>query len=138
MIRTLRTRRSLSSARAFSCIITFCLVGFPLLFASASGPTPVFLPQVNYSSGGSYANSVAVADLNGDGIPDIVVVNCYCGRVTGVGTLGDVVMELGNSLYQKSADRYIAVRPVPIEKLQRAWRNTLGLRDPPPIYENIY
>ena len=39
----------------------------------------------------------------------------------------DVVMELGNSLYQKSVDRYIAGEAVPIEEVQRAWRNTLGL-----------
>src|SRR6266496_4330522 len=29
----------------------------------------------------------------------------------------DVVMEFGNSLYQKSVDRYIAGEPVPIEKV---------------------
>src|SRR6266566_7383679 len=38
----------------------------------------------------------------------------------------DVVMELGNSLYQKSVDRYIAGEVVPIEEVQRAWRSTLG------------
>jgi len=50
----------------------------------------------------------------------------------------DVVMELGNSLYQKSVDRYIAGEAVPIEDVQRAWRNTLGLGDPPPIYGDLY
>jgi len=50
----------------------------------------------------------------------------------------DVVMEFGNSLYQKSVDRYIAGEPVSIEKVQRAWRNTLGLGDPPPIYGDLY
>jgi len=50
----------------------------------------------------------------------------------------DVVMEFGNSLYQKSVDRYIAGEPVPIEKVQQAWRNTLGLGDPPPIYGDLY
>ena len=50
----------------------------------------------------------------------------------------DVVMELGNSLYQNSVDRYIAGENVPIEEVQRAWRNTLGLGDPPPIYGDLY
>ena len=50
----------------------------------------------------------------------------------------DVVMEFGNSLYQKSVDRYVAGEAVPIERVQRAWRNTLGLGDPPPIYGNLY
>src|ERR1051326_3381597 len=50
----------------------------------------------------------------------------------------DVVMEFGNSLYQKSVDRYIAGEAVPIEDVQRAWRNTLGLGDPPPIYGDLY
>ena len=50
----------------------------------------------------------------------------------------DVVMELGNSLYQKSVDRYIAGEAVPIKEVQRAWRNTLGLGPPPPIYGDLY
>ena len=50
----------------------------------------------------------------------------------------DIVMELGNSLYQKSVDRYVAGEAVPIEELQRAWRNTLGLGPPPPIYGDLY
>jgi hypothetical protein len=64
----------------------------------------------------------------------------------------DIVMELGNSLYQKSVDRYVAGEAVPIEEVQRyiageaipieevqrAWRNTLGLGPPPPIYGDFY
>ena len=50
----------------------------------------------------------------------------------------DVVMEFGNSLYQKSVDRYVAGEAVPIEEVQRAWRNTLGLGPPPPIYGDLY
>ncbi|HXJ86712.1 MAG TPA: hypothetical protein VMS18_07850 [Candidatus Binatia bacterium] len=50
----------------------------------------------------------------------------------------DVVVEFGNSLYQKSVDRYIAGEAVPIEQVQLAWRNTLGLGDPPPIYGDLY
>jgi hypothetical protein len=50
----------------------------------------------------------------------------------------DIVMELGNSLYQKSVDRYVAGEAIPIEEVQRAWRNTLGLGPPPPIYGDLY
>lgn len=42
-----------------------------------------------------------MADLNGDGIPDIVVVNCYCGRVTGVGTLG-VLLGNGDGTFRNA------------------------------------
>ncbi len=50
----------------------------------------------------------------------------------------DIVVELGNSLYQASVDRYIAGEAVPVADVQRAWRSTLGLGPPPPIYGNLY
>jgi len=50
----------------------------------------------------------------------------------------DIVMELGNSLYQKSVDRYIAGEAVPVSAVQQAWRNVLGLGPPPPIYGDLY
>jgi len=50
----------------------------------------------------------------------------------------DIVMEFGNSLYQKTVDRYIAGEAVSIKEVQRAWRNILGLGPPPPIYGDLY
>jgi FG-GAP-like repeat len=41
----------------------------------ATADTPLFLSPVVYESGGSVATSVAVADLNGDGKPDLVTSN---------------------------------------------------------------
>jgi len=51
----------------------------------------------------------------------------------------DIVMEFGNSLYQKSVDRYIAGEDVPLEQVEKAWRNTVGSIGPPsPVSAWIY
>lgn len=51
----------------------------------------------------------------------------------------DIVVEFGNSLYQKSVDRYIAGEEVPIEQVEKAWRNVVGSFGPPsPVYEWFY
>ena len=39
----------------------------------------------------------------------------------------DIVLEMGNSLYQESVDRYVRGEAVPLEHVQKAWRNTIGL-----------
>jgi hypothetical protein len=51
----------------------------------------------------------------------------------------DIVVEFGNSLYQKSVDRYIAGEDVPIGQVQKAWLNTVGGIGPPsPVYASLY
>ncbi len=51
----------------------------------------------------------------------------------------DIVMEFGNSLYQKSVDRYIIGEDVPADHLQKAWRNLAGAVGPPsPVYGSLY
>jgi hypothetical protein len=51
----------------------------------------------------------------------------------------DIVVEFGNSLYQKSVDRYIAGEDIPFASVQKAWRNVAGAIGPPsPVYELFY
>jgi hypothetical protein len=51
----------------------------------------------------------------------------------------DIVMEFGNSLYQKSVDRYVSGEEVPIEQVQKAWLNMGGVVGPPsPVYRSLY
>lgn len=55
------------------------------------------------------------------------------------GRVDDIVVEFGNSLYQKSVDRYIAGDDIPFAQVQQAWRNVAGAIGPPsPVYELFY
>ena len=54
-----------------------------------------FKPAVAYGSGGLYADSVAVADVNGDGKGDILVANCGFPKITKCAN-GNVGVLLGN------------------------------------------
>jgi hypothetical protein len=51
----------------------------------------------------------------------------------------DIVVEFGNSLYQRSVDRYISGENIPFAQVQQAWRNEAGMiGPPPPVYEAFY
>jgi hypothetical protein len=51
----------------------------------------------------------------------------------------DIVVEFGNSLFQKSVDRYIAGESVPFEQVEKAWRDMAGSVGPvSPVYGEFY
>jgi hypothetical protein len=51
----------------------------------------------------------------------------------------DIVMEFGNSLYQKSVDEYVSGKDVPLERVQKAWGDIVGaLGAPSPVYPALY
>jgi hypothetical protein len=55
-----------------------------------------FQPAVNYESGGRFPESLAIADVNGDGEPDLLVPNCTTDNGCSDGGPGAVGVLLGN------------------------------------------
>jgi hypothetical protein len=53
--------------------------------------------------------------------------------------VNDVVIEMGNSLYQEVLDRYIAGENVPVDQLRKTWENQLGAPggNPTPPYHGL-
>lgn len=53
--------------------------------------------------------------------------------------VNDIVVEFGNARYQNIVDRYIAGENVPVEQVQRAWRDPVGAFGPvSPVYGEFY
>src|ERR1022692_4299000 len=105
MTRKLNNNYSLRVVAAFIAILTFLIAAVVLAQTPGAGQPTVnantvlapagisFLPAVAYDSGGSYPEFLAVADMNGDGRPDVVVVNYYSYSV-------DVLLGNGNGTFQ--------------------------------------
>jgi hypothetical protein len=65
--------------------------------STMSGPN--FAPAITYDGGAFGTNSVAVADVNGDGKPDLVVANVFSPSTNQTGTVG-VLLGRGDGTFQ--------------------------------------
>jgi hypothetical protein len=88
----------LVAANLYACSPPFCLTGtVGVLLGRGDG---TFQSPVSYGSGGSQTISVAVADVNGDGKPDLVVANhCMSLGDCLTGTVG-VLLGNGDATFQ--------------------------------------
>ena len=100
-------RRYSSTLRTFLVFITILIIAVPLNLAlaasnanvagSTTSNSPIFHPVVTYDPGGYQATMVAAGDVNGDGRPDLVVIDCGgCYGPSGIGGASVVAIFLGN------------------------------------------
>jgi Bacterial Ig-like domain (group 3)/FG-GAP-like repeat len=67
------SRQGSHALTVFLTIVTLTLSLSSAIPRASAQALPLFLPAKNHSSGGEVASSLAVADLNGDNAPDVVV-----------------------------------------------------------------
>jgi FG-GAP-like repeat len=80
------------------CSSTDCTSGtVSVLFGEGNG---TFQPAVNYASGGQYASSVAVADVNRDGKLDLIVSNWCVSSGDCTNGIVSVLLGNGNGIFQ--------------------------------------
>jgi hypothetical protein len=91
------TRQRPLKVRILGAVVLF-LVFLPVLivFAASGSGSVSFLPAVPYDSGSPGAASVVVADVNGDGKPDLIVANNWNCPEANCATNGTVGILLGN------------------------------------------
>src|SRR5678815_5021126 len=88
--------RILTSSALFVAIFS---VHFSTAQQKPGSGTISFLPGVLYNSGGIFASSIAVADINGDAKPDLLVGNGYNGSVPNNGGVG-ILLGKGDGTFQ--------------------------------------
>jgi hypothetical protein len=87
------------SPSVFASVVVVFTFAVALGTRDAIASTPLFLPSVTYDSGGLEANMVAVAEVNGDGKPDLVVANCGSCSIFNDGSIG-VLLGNGDGTFQ--------------------------------------
>ena len=104
------------------------LVFFALTASLLSQSNPAFFaPAVTYGSGGQYTVSIAVADVNGDGKPDVAVANLCADVDCNIGSVG-VLLANPDGTFQPAVT-YGAGGYYPVESVAMADVNLDGKPD---------
>jgi Bacterial Ig-like domain (group 3)/FG-GAP-like repeat len=80
--------------KSFRQIVLFAAVVFSLV-SSLSAKSVQFLTTLTYDSGALCGNGITVADVNGDGKPDVILAS-GCPERNGQGAPGTISVQLGN------------------------------------------
>ena len=76
-----------------------CLASLLSLSSPSAGADELFQASQRYYSGGYFANSIAVEDVNKDGKPDLLVGNACTNSTNCAGTVG-VLLSKGDGTFQ--------------------------------------